>query len=66
MNCQDVQQELDELLDGTLPEPRRGEVRDHLEACEACRREYAGIQRLRAALQAQPAPAPRAGFLRRA
>ena len=36
-------EELQDLLDGRLAEPRRAEVSAHLAACERCRRELAAL-----------------------
>jgi predicted anti-sigma-YlaC factor YlaD len=46
MNCQDVVSRLDELVDDALPAQEAAVVRDHLEACAACRGELQEIRGL--------------------
>ncbi len=41
--------EIQELLDGRLPEERRAALQEHLAACESCRREREAISAVRAA-----------------
>jgi hypothetical protein len=57
MNCAEARPHLPVLLYGDLgPEAARA-VQDHLAGCAACRREYAGLGQVRAALDAVPVPA---------
>lgn len=49
-------EELTALADGALPPERAGEVRRHLEGCEACRAEASRLARAVAALRRLPAP----------
>jgi anti-sigma factor RsiW len=46
MNCRDVQELLDDLVDGALPEERRREVARHLEGCAECRTSEAQLRAL--------------------
>ncbi len=46
MKCLETQRLLDDLVDGTLPPERRGEVVRHLEGCEACRATEARLRAL--------------------
>ena len=66
MNCQDVQRDIDEFLDGMLPESAHSAMASHLEGCEECRQALEQTRRLRSALAALPAPTPRPGFARAA
>ena len=66
MNCQDVQRDIDEFLDGTLPESAHSAMAAHIEECEECRQVLEQTRRLRSTLAALPAPAPRPGFARAA
>ena len=37
MNCRDVEERLDDYVDGIVPDAEAAEVKRHLEGCEACR-----------------------------
>lgn len=50
MNCTEVREALDDLVDGLLPEARRGEVQAHLRTCPACRRMQAELEAICAGL----------------
>jgi hypothetical protein len=54
MNCRDVQELLDDLVDGALPEDRRREVARHLEGCAECRTSEAQVRSLLARVGALP------------
>lgn len=45
MNCQDIEPLLAELLGGELDEARARDVRQHVDACPACRREVDELRR---------------------
>ncbi len=66
MNCQDLQNRLDDFLDGALDEAAVQEIERHLDACPACRERLAQTQRLRDALRALPVSGPSPGFYDRA
>lgn len=44
MNCQEIQQQLNEYLDGDLTADERQQCRKHLEDCPDCRLEFEGLQ----------------------
>ncbi|MFC1628568.1 anti-sigma factor family protein [Gemmatimonadota bacterium] len=46
MMCDQVQQLLDDFVDGILPEMDRSRLETHLAGCDACRREFAELQNL--------------------
>ena len=46
MNCSQIQQQMDDYLDGELTEKARGQVDRHLGECLACRREYESLRSL--------------------
>ncbi|MGM0412388.1 MAG: anti-sigma factor family protein, partial [Pseudomonadota bacterium] len=54
MNCQDVQRDLDEFLDGTLDGSTHSATAAHIEDCEGCRQALEETRRLRTALAALP------------
>jgi len=59
MNCETAQQELSLLIYGELPLEEEGILREHLESCEACRRELEREEAAhRAAQSAEVAPPP--------
>lgn len=66
MNCQDVQRDLDEFLDGTLADSEYSAMAAHIEDCDGCRQALEQTRQLRAALAELPAPPPRSGFARSA
>jgi putative zinc finger protein len=60
MNCEHIRDLLTEYLDGELPEQQRGEVAEHLAACDTCRAEFEALSktaRLVGALPRAGAPA---------
>jgi len=54
MNCRDVHELLDDLVDGALPEDRRREVARHLAGCAECRTSEAQLRSLLARVGALP------------
>ena len=58
--CEDMFRKLDGFLDGSLSEEERGRIREHLEVCETCAREYrfeeSLVEELRRKLQATSVP----------
>lgn len=65
MECKQLQQCVDDYLDGVLPAGERRLAEQHLAGCADCRRELNQIQELRHALRALPVPAPSPDFTRR-
>jgi RNA polymerase sigma factor (sigma-70 family) len=51
MRCEDVNGHLADHLTGRLPPPRRRELQQHLDACQACRDEADGLEELWHALE---------------
>ena len=62
MDCQQLQQCIDDYLDGALPAGEQRLADSHLANCADCRGELNQIQALRHALRALPVPAPSADF----
>ncbi len=58
MECQEVRQQLSAWLDQELDEAAEAALAAHLEGCEACRREWRGLQALDAALGQLAIPVP--------
>ncbi|MFA5111356.1 MAG: zf-HC2 domain-containing protein [Desulfobaccales bacterium] len=58
MECQEVREQLSAWLDQELDEAAGAALADHLEGCEACRREVRRLQALDAALGQLAMPAP--------
>jgi anti-sigma factor RsiW len=56
MNCTEAQNDLPELIGGTLPEARRQPLESHLVACPHCRGERDALQQASRLLQAAPPP----------
>ena len=65
-DCNIVKSKLDDLLDGTLPQPEAAALERHIAGCEACAAAHRGAGALRAALRAMPVPDMRPGFARAA
>ena len=51
-------EELQDLLDGRLAEPRRAEVAAHVESCPRCRKEFAALEWVKCAALAHLAESP--------
>ena len=59
MNCGETTRLLDAQADGELDLPTSLAVQEHLDGCAACRRSYASLQAVRAAIARHAtAPAP--------
>jgi hypothetical protein len=58
MNCEHYQEDFIDYHDGTLPETRLLEIREHLKTCLDCQRAWAGLQALQAGIDAAPTPEP--------
>ncbi len=58
MDCQNIKNKLDELLDGALPAVEAKEVRVHLKHCPDCRREYNLLRMVAGSLAALPVYQP--------
>lgn len=65
MNCKQLQQRIDDYLDGILPTGEQRLAENHLVGCADCSRKLNQIQELRHALRALPVPAPSPDFSRR-
>src|SRR5262245_12193309 len=57
MNCSRVHELLPLLLYDDMPAVEATAVRDHLAGCASCRKEFAALQHVRAALDTAPMPA---------
>lgn len=44
MDCRECSSEMTAFLDGELSQPRRNEVRSHIDGCRTCARELAGMR----------------------
>ena len=58
MNCDQYQEDFIDYHDGTLPEERLLEIREHLKTCLDCQRAWAGLQALQTAIDSAPPPEP--------
>ena len=65
MDCKQLQQCIDDYLDGVLPAGEQRLAEQHLAGCSDCRAALNQIQGLRHALRALPVPAPSADFSQR-
>ena len=65
MDCKQLQQCIDDYLDGTLPAGEQRLAEQHLAGCADCQAELNQIQDLRHTLRALPVPAPSPDFTRR-
>lgn len=62
MNCKQIQQHVDEYLDGMLPAEQLRMVEQHIQECSECRAEYDNAQTVQGMLQSLPDVQPREGF----
>jgi len=60
--CRDWRSLMEEAVDGAIGAEDRGRLDAHLASCEACRKDLDSLGSLVAALEALPAPEPRASF----
>ncbi len=58
MDHHDAQQLLPWLVAGTLSEPERSAVAEHVRTCEACRREEVWLRGVADAVRSRPVPSP--------
>jgi anti-sigma factor RsiW len=58
MSCEHFQEDFIDYHDGTLPETRLLEIREHLKTCLDCQRVWAGLQALQSTIDTTPAPEP--------
>lgn len=56
MNCKQLEQKLDDYLDGELPAAQARELTSHADHCEHCQSVLAKVQDLQQALQTLPIP----------
>jgi len=62
MKCNELNNLMDDYLDGELPLAQREAFDGHLNDCAGCRSQFKQEQAFRADLKAMPVPAPSAGF----
>jgi len=65
MHCEDVQRQLDEYLENSLPASGQQAVDRHIQHCPACQRSVEQAQQMILALREMPVAPPRAGYERR-
>ena len=65
MDCKQLQQCIDDYLDGILPEGEQRLAESHLTGCANCQGDLNQIQALRHALRTLPIPPPSPDFSRR-
>jgi len=58
MTCHEALALLDDFVDGELDSSVAGAMRDHIEGCDSCRREYAATTRLKELLSRAPVEDP--------
>ena len=66
MNCQQIQQQLDDYLDGDLELTQEADLHLHLDACEDCRQQLQQAKALIAELKQVQVPAMSPGFAQKA
>lgn len=62
MDCKQLQQCIDDYLDGVQPAGEQRLAEQHLASCAGCRDQLNQLQELRHALRTLPVPAPSPGF----
>lgn len=65
MDCNQLQQNIDDYLDGELPPGEQRLADSHLTSCADCRNKLSQVQELRRALRALPVPPPSPDFTTR-
>ena len=65
MQCESVLKQLDDYLDGQLPQAERDRLDQHLDGCPNCRSEYHFAQEVSKQCQTQPVIMPRPGYEKR-
>jgi len=63
MECRDLAQQLDDLLDGGLDAARQKSIHEHLGRCPECRRRHEHAVAVRQAVHELSPPAPHPGFI---
>lgn len=66
MNCTQIQQHVDDYLDGMLHSREMAEVEQHIQACTQCRAVYDQAKTLQGMLLSLPTVQPREGFFAQA
>ena len=66
MDCQQLQQRLDEYLDGKLELTEQADLHVHLDGCKACRQQLQFAKQVQSGLKAVDVPAIRPGFAQQA
>jgi len=66
MLCKQLNEKLDDYMDGTLDETEMALLQSHAESCESCQQTLKSAQRLRKLLQDCPVPMPDAAYFDRA
>jgi len=66
MQCSEVQQILDDYLDGDIPTGKSWDIKRHVADCTACRTDLEQRRAIRRGLSELPVPEPSAGFFDRA
>lgn len=64
MNCQDIRNQLDALVDGELPASKAERINRHLNACPTCRRHASELRQMAAALDRLPSLMAPSAFFR--
>ncbi len=65
MNCEEVQEQLSDLLDKSLEIERSQEIQEHLVACSVCSAEMASLAEYQQLMSNLPVIEPPAGFTAR-
>jgi anti-sigma factor RsiW len=66
MTCAQINEKLDDYMDGVLDAAERLDVDEHVGSCDACRRAVESEHRLRELLRKHPVPVPDAAYFDRA
>ena len=66
MNCQQIHAQLDNFIDGQLPEELQGEWQAHIDSCPECHARVFQAQEIQAALILTPVPDMKPGFAQKA
>lgn len=62
MSCTQINEKLDDYMDGTLDHAEKLRRDEHIDSCDACRKIVDAEQRLRGLLKEYPVPAPDAAY----
>lgn len=66
MNCEEINNSLDAIIDGELSEKQYKEIQSHVDICEHCRHLLQREERLQASLRGLPVKSYRPGFAKHA